>query len=385
MDGLPGALGAPVLHAALTGAVAGFVVSVVLTPLVGRLALSSGAVDLPGARKVHDRPLPRLGGAAIYLAFWIAVALVSGNLPVGQAERTLLAGFALGSMLLLAVGVFDDHVDAPKWLRFLFQGLAAEIAWRAGFRLTLGRWLLAGRLSEVTLSSGEHALTVLWIMGLANALNFIDGLDFLCAGTSMVSVTALAGIAVASATPAFLPQYAVLAAVLAGFGIYNRHPTSIFLGDSGSTFLGYFLACFSCYQGAQGPAGVGAPVLPIVLLAVPVGDTLYAIARRLWLRVSPFSGDRGHLHHRLLALGCDQRRAVRVLCGTSFWLGLAAVGFSIAGPGWTAVLLVVVIAGLIVAARKLSLLDPDVIRAGRCHDHLHRATDPVSRSDTPRA
>src|SRR5690606_14124341 len=148
--------------------------------------------------------------------------------------------------------------------------VAAEIAWRAGFRFTLGRWLLAGAVDEGAVALVEHALTVLWIVGLSNALNFIDGLDFLCAGTSMVSVAALAGIAVVSAVPAFLPHYAALAAVLAGFGVYNRHPASIFLGDSGSTFLGYFLACFSAYQGAQGP-GFGAPVLTVVLLAVPVG------------------------------------------------------------------------------------------------------------------
>lgn len=382
MEGLAPA--APV-QCALLGAFAGFAVSVVLTPIVGRLAQASGAVDKPGARKVHDRPLPRLGGMAIYLAFWIAVAGVSASLTLGQAHATLLSGFALGSMILLAVGVYDDHMDAPKWLRFLFQFVAAEVAWRAGFRLTLGRWLIGDRLGEPAMSAIEHLLTVIWIVGLSNALNFIDGLDFLCAGTSMVSVSALALVAVVSATPAFLPHYAVLAAVLAGFGMYNRHPASIFLGDSGSTFLGYFLACFSAFQGAQGPAGVGAPVLPIVLLAVPVGDTLYAIARRLWLRVSPFSGDRGHLHHRLLALGRDQKQAVLALCGASFWLGLAAAGFSIAGPGWTVVLLLVVIAGLGVASRKLSLFDPDVIRAGRCHDHLHRATDPVSRDDTPGA
>lgn len=371
-------------QAALTGAFAGFVISLLLTPIVGKLALSSGAVDQPGERKVHQRPLPRLGGMAIYVAYWIAVALVGANLSLGQAQSTLLSGFALGSMILLAVGVYDDHMDAPKWLRFLFQFVSAEIAWRAGFRFTLGRWLLAGQVDEGAVALIEHALTVLWIVGLSNALNFIDGLDFLCAGTSMVSVAALAGIALVSQVPAFLPHYAALAAVLAGFGVYNRHPASIFLGDSGSTFLGYFLACFSAYQGAKGP-GFGAPVLTIVLLAVPVGDTLYAIARRLWLRVSPFSGDRGHLHHRLLALGQDQRRAVRSLCGASFWLGLAAAGFSIASPAWTVVLLLVVIGGLGVAAKKLSLFDPDVIRAGRCHDHLHRATDPVSRDDTPQS
>lgn len=377
---LPG--GAPVLSAALTGAWAGLLASLALTPLVGRVAQSSGAVDLPGERKVHDRPLPRLGGLAIYVSFWMAVALVSAGLPGGQHERQLLAGFAFGSALLMGVGVYDDHRDAPKWLRFLFQGISAEIAWRFGFRFTLGRWLIGEHVPADVMALVEHGLTVLWIVGLANALNFIDGLDFLCAGTSMVSVAALAGVALVSGTPAFLPEYAVLAAVLAGFGVYNRHPASIFLGDSGSTFLGYFLACFSAYQGARGPADGGAPVLPVVLLAVPVGDTLYAIARRLWLRVSPFSGDRGHLHHRLLALGADQRRAVRTLCGASFWLGLAGAGLAIAGPGWTRVLILSVIAALSVAARKLSLFDPDVIRAGRCHDHLHRATEPTSRDDT---
>ena len=381
MDGSGPAALAPVDAAALAGAAIGFVASIVLTPLVGRFARWSGAVDHPGLRKVHDRPLPRLGGFAIYVAFWIAVAIVSGGLPVGQAEKTLLAGFALGSVLLVAVGVYDDHMDAPPWLRFIFQGITAEIAVQAGFRLTLGRWLLGGLLSPALTSVVEHALTVFWIMGVANALNFLDGLDFLCAGTSMVSTAGLVAVAYISGARAFLPEYAVLAAVLAGFGVYNRHPASIFLGDSGSTFLGYFLACFSAYQGGQGP-GAASALVPIVLLAVPVGDTLYAIGRRLWLRVSPISGDRGHLHHRLLAVGCDQRTAVRVLFAVSGAMGAAAVGFSLASASVAAGLVLGVLVLLSVGAKRLSLFDPDVIRAGRCHDHLHRATDPVSRSDT---
>jgi UDP-GlcNAc:undecaprenyl-phosphate/decaprenyl-phosphate GlcNAc-1-phosphate transferase len=355
----PGALGP-----ALYGAIIGLGASLLFTPMVGRLALFSGAVDHPGPRKVHDRPLPRLGGVAINLAFWMAIWL---SATPGVAVPSALVGFAIGSALIVAVGVYDDHRDASASLRFLVQGIAAEIAVQSGFRLTLGRWLLHGLVPPGAVDAFEHALTIFWIMGVTNALNFLDGLNFLCAGVSLVCAASLAAVAYGSGHAEFLPLYLTLVAVLAGFGVYNRTPASIFLGDSGATFLGYFLACFAAWQGSRGDqVQGGAPVLPLILLAVPVADTLYAIGRRLYLKVSPFSGDRGHLHHRLLAMGYDQNAAVRALCGASAWLGLAAVGFSLArGYMVAGLILVVVMAGLAVAAQKLSLFDPAVMRSGR--------------------
>lgn len=361
-------IGAAALGPALYSAVIGLGASLMLTPMVGRLARLSGAVDLPGPRKVHDHPVPRLGGVAINLAFWVAVYAAAAP---GVAVPGALVGFALGSALIVAVGVYDDHRDAPKSLRFLVQGIAAEVAVQAGFRLTLGRWLMEPFLPPGAMDAFEHVLTIFWIMGVTNALNFLDGLNFLCAGISLVSSAALAAVAWFSGHAQFLPLYLTLAAVLTGFGVYNRTPASIFLGDSGATFLGYFLACFAAHQGASGDPLGGAPLVPLVLLAVPVGDTLYAIARRLYLKVSPFSGDRGHLHHRLLAMGRDQAGAVRALCGASAWLGLAAVGFSLARGYATAGLLLVVMAGLVVAAQKLSLFDAQVMRSGRNETSQH--------------
>lgn len=368
------------LSSALLATVVGLGASLVLTPLVGRLARISGAVDLPGPRKVHDRPLPRLGGVAVNLAFWLAaaVAALSGPAPAQ------LVGFALASALIVAVGVYDDHRDAPKSLRFLVQAIAAEIAVQSGFRLTVGRWLLSSNwlLGEscppALMDAFEHALTIFWIMGVTNAMNLLDGLNFLCAGTALVSAFSLALVACASGHGRYLCLYAALVGSLAAFGVFNRAPASIFLGDSGSTFLGFFLACFAAYQGGQGnQASAGAPLVPVVLLTVPVFDTLYAIGRRLYLRVSPFSGDRGHLHHRLLAMGYDQAGSVRVLALASLWQGLAAVGFAVAGPQATGALFVVVLAGMGAFIRALKLFDPAVVRAGRCHETLQRGDDPM--------
>jgi UDP-GlcNAc:undecaprenyl-phosphate GlcNAc-1-phosphate transferase len=361
-------IGMAALGPALYGAVIGLGASLMLTPMVGRLALLSGAVDQPGPRKVHDRPIPRLGGVAINLAFWAAVYAAAAP---RHAVPGALVGFALGSALIVAVGIYDDHRDAPKSLRFLVQAIAAEVAVQAGFRLTAGRWLLGGWLPPGAMDAFEHALTIFWIMGVTNALNFLDGLNFLCAGVSMVCAAALAAVAWSSGHAEFLPLYLTLAAVLGGFGVYNRTPASIFLGDSGATFLGFFLACFAAHEGARGDQLGGAPLVPLILLTVPVADTLYAIVRRLYLKVSPFSGDRGHLHHRLLAMGYDQAGAVRALCGASAWLGLAAVGFSLARGYATAGLLLVVMAGLAVASKKLSLFDGDVMRSGRNETSQH--------------
>lgn len=362
------------------GMLAALAASLLLTPVMARVARLLGAVDRPSARRVHYGITPRLGGLAVYVAFWLglAVAHLSGTSAAG--EPGLLPGFAIGLLMLVGIGLYDDTKDAPPWIRFVFQSMAAHVAWHWGFRFTL----LGDLLGPFPFQDGiEWALTVLWIVGVTNAMNFIDGLDFLCAGTGLAAVAGLAGVAIASGHTEFLVHYLVLAAALVGFGHYNRNPASIFLGDSGSTFLGYFVACFAAHQGARGGAATGACWVPVVLLAVPVGDTLYAIGRRLWMGVSPLKGDRGHLHHRLLSLGRTQGQVVRTVAGTTLLLAFAATAVAVVSRTAALGIVSVVVVALLVSARRLGLFDPEVIRAGRCNAGLPPPAAPESRTMRP--
>ncbi|MBI4861679.1 MAG: undecaprenyl/decaprenyl-phosphate alpha-N-acetylglucosaminyl 1-phosphate transferase, partial [Candidatus Riflebacteria bacterium] len=217
---------------------AGLVTCLVLTPIVRSFALRIGAVDRPAARRVHDGEVARLGGVAVYSSFWLGVAIylaVGGRLgcPTG-----LLATFAVGSLGLVAIGVYDDVRDSPAWLRLVFQLVAGHLAWQGGFRFAVLTGAMTLALPDPAPAVLEYGLTVLWVAGVTNAINFMDGLDFLCAGFSLVAVGALAAVAVVSRQLSFVPLYLALAAVLVAFGQFNRWPASIFMGDSGSTFLG---------------------------------------------------------------------------------------------------------------------------------------------------
>jgi UDP-GlcNAc:undecaprenyl-phosphate GlcNAc-1-phosphate transferase len=360
----------------------GLAASLVLTPLAGRAARWTGAVDHPSRRKVHDRALPRLGGLAVFAAFWAAVvAARAGGAPPADGDTWSLVAFGAGSLILVIVGVYDDHVDAPTWMRLVFQIAVGHLAYLAGFRFLLVTHLLDAVAPQPLLAGLAYALTVLWVVGVTNAMNLMDGLDFLCAGTALAATVGLALVGLTSGHGAHVLEYAALIGALIGFGAYNVTPATIFLGDSGSTFLGFFLACFTVRQAQLGDAASASAWIPVVLLAVPVGDTLYAVARRLYLGVSPLSGDRGHVHHRLVAVGHTPGRAVLLLIGATLVASVMSVVLCRARPPASQAALGVVAAMIASAAWRLRLLDPAVIRAGRSHETLRDVHASESRSE----
>lgn len=320
----------------------------VLTPPVRRLALSVGAVDRPAARKVHTEPKPYLGGVAIYLAFFAAMAW-----SVGFGSRTM-QGILIGATLILLIGVVDDLRSLRPAVKFAGQILAAvvlvwfdvKIEWLTnpfGGMIILPSWLVP-------------VLTVFWIVAVINVVNLIDGLDGLAAGISTIAAVTLLMAALMAGQHTVVLMTAALAGAALGFLPHNFNPAKIFMGDGGSMFLGFLLAAVSV-EGTLKSAATAALVIPVLALGLPMFDTALAIVRRT-ANGRPFhEADRGHLHHRLMQMGLSHRDTVLVMWVVSGWLGISAIALMAIGLVPALVLLLFVGVSLIFAAKKVGILD----------------------------
>lgn len=295
--------------------------ALLLTPLVRQGALRLGVVDHPASRKMHHVPVPLLGGAAIVASFFTVLLGVHFLVPemLGEHADSLPALLA-GGLLIAAVGVWDDWKGMKAPMKFAWQLAAASIVVIAGAQTEMFTNPLGGSLH---LGWVTPLITILWIAGVTNAVNLIDGLDGLAAGVS--SIAALSLCAVASITDESLVAMASLALAGASLGFlpYNLFPARVFLGDTGSMFLGFTLASLGAV-GSLKASTTTLLVLPIVVLGIPVFDTVWAILRRTHRKVSPFEPDREHIHHRLVKVGLHHRHVVLVLCFVSSFLGLSA-------------------------------------------------------------
>ena len=317
---------------------AAFVVATVLgallTPLVRRLALALGAVAAPGGRHVHRLSIPRLGGIAIALAFsapLVGLFFVDGVIASAFRELSrLVIGLLVGATAMCVVGVVDDTRGVRALYKLAAQVVCAAGAFAAGFRIEAIALPFGGELSM-----GVFALpvTVLWIVGVTNAVNLIDGLDGLAAGVVFFASLTNFVVALISGNPLIGVLMAAMMGSLIGFLFYNFNPARIFMGDSGSYFLGFVLATTSLAGASQKASTAVALLVPVVALGVPIFDTLFSIVRR-WLERRPlFSPDRGHIHHRLLDMGLTHRRAVLSLYAVSVLFTVASIAISL-GRSW---------------------------------------------------
>lgn len=310
------------------------VAAAVLTPVVRRFALRIGAVANPRPRDIHQRAIPRLGGIAIALAFFAPLfALQFMDSAVADKFNSypnLALGLLVGGTTLGALGVADDVRGVRARNKLLVQIAVAVFAYAVGFRIQavhvplLGVWQM-----------GDFALlaTVVWIVGIINAVNLIDGLDGLAAG--VIFFAALTNFVVAFVARQIfvaLIMSAIMGAMV-GFLFYNFNPARIFMGDSGSYFLGYLLATASLTGSLQKASTAVSLLVPMVALGLPIFDTLFSIVRRTLERRPLFSADRGHVHHRLLDMGLTHRRAVMLLYGVSILLTISAIGIAL-GRRW---------------------------------------------------
>ncbi len=294
-------------------------ISMLFTPVVRSLAFRVHAVDVPkDGRRMHDHPIPRMGGLAIFFGFLLSVTLFLSMTPQ-------LSGMLLGSVVIVVLGVFDDIYALPALPKFFVQIAAALIAVQTGCRIDF--------LSNINIFSSEPywelgwlsvPISVLWVVGITNAVNLIDGLDGLACGVSTISSMTFLVIALLVSEPDVAILTAALAGACIGFLPYNMNPARIFMGDTGSTFLGFILACTSI-QGLFKFYAIISFAVPFLMLGLPIFDTAFAVFRRLSRGQSPMHPDRGHIHHRLIDMGFSQKQAVAMLYIISAILGLSAV------------------------------------------------------------
>ncbi|MGE5396872.1 MAG: glycosyltransferase family 4 protein [Chitinophagales bacterium] len=326
-----------------------FMVAYFIMPLVQKLAIKLGAIDEPNARKVHSRPIPRLGGLGIFVSFMLMVIPVT--VITGRMEAPLV-GILLGATIVFAAGVLDDIYQLSPWTKLLFQVGAATIAIFFGVRVHFMTNPFDGMFQ---LGMMSIPLTILWIIGVTNAVNLIDGLDGLAAGVSMIAAITI-GI-VAFRADHFLISFValVLAGSIAGFLPHNFYPASTFMGDSGAMFLGFVLSCLSI-TGLAKSAALISLFVPIVILGIPIFDTFFAIIRRVNNRTPIFGADKAHLHHRLMDMGYGHKKSVVIIYIMSAVLGIVAVLLTYVTSPQAMLILAVLIPVIIVGASRIGIV-----------------------------
>ncbi len=300
------------MRSAVATFVVALIVTALLTPLVRRAALAAGAVDEPGARRVHSLRVPRMGGIAIVIGFFLPLlallALRTGAGLVFFGTSRIAVGLIAGALLVAGIGLLDDVRAVGAKAKLCVQIVAATVTFVCGMRIDAIDlpWIGAIHLGWLALPT-----TIAWVVGVINAMNLIDGLDGLAAGVAFFACVTNFVIALLTGNVFIQLITASLAGALIGFLLHNFNPARIFMGDSGSMFLGFILASASLLgAGTQKSPTLIAILVPLLALGLPITDLLLTIVRRFVARRSLFSADRGHIHHRLLDLGLTHRRAV---------------------------------------------------------------------------
>ena len=337
--------------ASSVGLLGAFLVSLALIPFAKWVARKLGAVDVGGGRRVHHGAIPRLGGIAVVLGFFIPLAAMffteSYVASIFYAQPQRIIGLAGGGLLVAILGALDDIRGVRPRTKLAVQTLAALFAYACGYRID---GMLLPYVGVVQLGWLSIPATCLWFVAIINALNLIDGLDGLAGGVAFFAC--LGNFAMGYIGDAYMVMLlsATLAGAIVGFLVFNFNPASIFMGDSGSMFLGFVLAATSLLGALVKNTTVVAIAVPIMVLGLPIADTAIAMLRRALTHRPIMTADRGHIHHRLLDLGLTHRRAVLTLYGVCAALTVAAVAASL-GRGLETtgalVLFALVLAGLI--------------------------------------
>lgn len=299
----------------ILAALGALIISLILVPWVGRLAVKIGAVDKPNERKVHTKIMPRMGGLAIYISFFLVLFLTQ------EVSRQLI-GLFLGGTVLVIVGIIDDKMDMPAKVKLVGQIIAACIVVAFGVRVDFVTSFL--HEEPMLLSIFSIPATVIWIVAIINAVNLIDGLDGLAAGISTIAATTMAIVGYLSGQYLMAAMAMILIGATLGFLKYNFHPASIFMGDTGSMFLGYNLAVFAVLGFAKSFTLLSLAT-PILVLAIPILDTLFAIVRRKLNHMPIFKPDKNHLHHRLLHYGFSHKGTVLIIYIVSAFFALCGL------------------------------------------------------------
>jgi UDP-GlcNAc:undecaprenyl-phosphate GlcNAc-1-phosphate transferase len=341
--------GDPFMSSLIYGLLTSMIIAFIATPYVKKFAEKIGAVDAPNQRKVHTRIMPRMGGLAIFIGF-----LVSFFLFVPFTSKKELLGILIGGTIILVVGMLDDKLQlSPKW-KLLGQLIAtAIVVIPFGLKIGVVNLPYSGSLD---FTSGwlfwlAIPITMIWIVGVTNAINLIDGLDGLSAGVSAIATGTMAVMAILMNDMVVAIYCFVLLGAIIGFLYFNFHPARIFMGDTGSLFLGFNLAALSI-MGFKEAVFVSF-IIPIVVLGVPLWDTFFAIVRRIVNKKPISSPDKGHLHHCLLKMGLSHRATVITIYMISIFFGTMAIVLSKTTELWTTIILIAVLLFIIHMATEV--------------------------------
>lgn len=321
-----------------------FVIAYFSIPLVIKIAYRIGAIDQPDQRKVHEKAIPRLGGLAIFTAFMFCmlfIVKVSGP----------FLGIIIGGFVIFLVGMLDDIYQISPWLKLIGQCIAAAIAMYSGVMVHFLTNPFDGMLGLGYLS---YPLTFLWIVGISNAINLIDGLDGLAAGVSGIAAITMGIVAVLQGQIMVFIVAMILVSSIAGFLPYNFHPARIFMGDGGSNFLGFVLSCLAI-MGLAKSAAIIALFVPILILGIPIFDTFFAIIRRIYNKKPIFMPDKAHLHHRLMAIGYSHQKSVMIIYGISGFFGTVAIGLTFINNPKAMLVLALLLILIVLGAEKIGM------------------------------
>ena len=279
-----------------------------MVPFIRKFCIKKGVVDLPNKRKVHRKPTPRLGGVAIWasvLLGFIILVLIKSDYPYENS----LFGILTGGSLMFLLGFIDDLYDLSPGFKLFIQIGAATLAFFLGVKIEILSNPFGG---VVTLGVLAFPITVLWLVGIANAVNFIDGVDGLAGGVIAITSITLGVVAIYSNQPVGALIAFLLAGSIMGFLVFNFYPAKIFMGDSGALFSGFILAALSV-TGVVKSVAVSI-ILPVLIFTVPISDLIFSIFRRVLKGNNPMKADKNHIHHKLLKSGLSQNRTIAVLC-----------------------------------------------------------------------
>ena len=322
------------------------IAALVFVPLAMKLAYKIGAVDKPNARKVHTKITPRMGGLGIYLAYIIVVLAT-------QKMNMQLAGLLLGSTILVVLGIFDDMKDLNAKFKLLIQVLAAVIVMAFGVRIEFMTNVFGG--GAIYLDILSLPITLLWIVGITNAINLIDGLDGLAGGIATIAALSMAVVGWIYGQYLMASMAIILAGATMGFLRYNFHPAKVFMGDTGSLFLGFNLSVLAIMGVAKSVTFISLAA-PVLVLGVPIFDTFFAILRRKMNHKPIFAADKDHLHHRLLGMGFSHRKTVLIIYAISFFLALSAILITYLSTAEAVAVVAIVLSVILIGAGKLGVI-----------------------------
>ncbi len=318
-------------------------ISVLLVPVLRKVALKYNIIDHPSDRKIHDAAVPYLGGLAIYAAFISVLCVYFIFFQPMTGEQ--FTAYMIGSGIIVLLGLVDDIRGTNAWIKFTFQILAALVL--IFFNVGFQRLTNPFESGDAFLPLGWLGvpMTILWVVGLCNAINLLDGLDGLASGVVIIAAFFFMIIFLIRGDIHLAAMMLMLATATGGFLFYNFPPAKIFMGDTGAMFLGFTMAFFGMVGERKSPMAMTL-LVPIVLLFVPIIDTVMAFIRRTLTQSNPFAADKEHLHHRLLNMGIGYRRVLVIIYLFCMYLGGLAIVSTFLSVNWQFIVLVLAALGL---------------------------------------